>query len=60
MEQNSAANGVLQIQEEIAHYKERYQNEKSTAEMRQRELDAMEAKGATLKRTLQHDEAKLL
>jgi hypothetical protein len=34
--------------------------ERQTAETRQRELDAMEQKGATLRRTLQNDECKLL
>ena len=60
MERHGAANGVPQMQDEIAHYKERYHSEKHSAEQRNRELEAMETKGATLKRTLQHDEAKLL
>ena len=51
---------VAQLQDEIAHYKDRYHSEKQTAETKQKELDAMEAKGATLKRTLLHDDSKLL
>jgi hypothetical protein len=60
MERQGSANGIQQLQDEINHYKERYHSEKHSAEMRRRELEAMENKGDTLKRTLQHDEAKLL
>ena len=48
------------MREELLHFKERYQAEKHTGESRKRELDAMEAKGATLKRTLEHDQCRLV
>ena len=60
MEQHSASMGVQQVQDEIKHYRERYHQEKLAAENRKKELDAMEAKGATLRRTLLHDDGKLL
>ena len=60
MEQHGQAGSANQMQDEISHYKERYYTEKQTAETRHRELEAMETKGATLKRTLLHDDARLL
>jgi len=53
-------NNISQLEDEINHYRERYHSEKQTAETRKKELDAMETKGATLKRTLLHDDSKLL
>ena len=60
MEKHGAINGVPQMQDEITHYKERFHSEKHSGDQRHRELEAMEAKGATLKRTLQHDDCKLI
>ncbi|TNV78720.1 hypothetical protein FGO68_gene14713 [Halteria grandinella] len=60
MDEGSELISVQQMKDEINHYRERYHMEKQTAETRQRELDGMEQKGATLRRTLEHDEGKLL
>ena len=49
-----------QIKEEITHYKERYQMEKHNAEVRKKELDSMEVKGTTLRKTLLHDDQRLM
>jgi hypothetical protein len=53
--ESGGSSQVPDMKDEVLHYKERYQAEKHTGETRKRELDAMEAKGATLKRTLEHD-----
>ena len=53
-------NNIVQLEDEISHYRERYHLEKQTAETKKKELDAMETKGQTLKRTLLHDDSKLL
>jgi len=45
-----------QVREEIAHYKDRYQTEKHNAEVRKKELESMEVKGTTLRKTLLHDD----
>lgn len=53
-------NNIAQLEDEISHYRERYHLEKQNAETKKKELDAMETKGQTLKRTLLHDDSKLL